>query len=725
MIQVQRMQKVCRSVGWVGLSVVGLSLAACDTQTGEARVAEISDSYPPAPRIDHTDNYFGESVADPYRWMEDLGHPDVQSWVAAQNALSEPYLEAIGARPSIVARLTELWDYERYGTPQVEGGTYFFTHNDGLQDQDVLYVAESLEAEPRVLVDPNGFSEDGTVSLAGYSISPDGSHLAYAQSDGGTDWRTWRIRDVRTGSDLDDEIAFTKFTSVAWAPDGSGFYYSRYPQGENGEGDGQSSVSIYFHTLDSPQMSDVLVYGIPDYPTRNPYPTVTHDGGYLVVRVSDGFSANALYYRRLDGEGAVVPLLDDWDALYNFVGNDGPVFYIHTNKDAPRWRIVAVDIRDPGRMVDVVPESDHALDQVSLTGGRFVAEYLQDARSAVRVFYVNGNLEREIELPGLGSVSGFAGDPDDTHTFYRLTSFTEPGAVYRYDLATGRSALWKRARATFDPDAFTARQVFVESRDGTQVPMFLVHRSDLDVSTPQPTLLYGYGGFNISLTPSFSVSRLVWMERGGVLAIANLRGGGEYGEAWHEAGTKTRKQNVFDDFIAAAEWLIDQGLAAPNTLAIQGGSNGGLLVGAVTLQRPELFGATLPAVGVMDMLRYHTASQNARSWSSDYGLSENEEEYRALRAYSPVHNVRTGVCYPPTLITTADHDDRVVPWHSFKFGAAVQAAQDCGNPVLVRVETRAGHGAGKPTWMRIEEIADQWAFLELHLGHEPTAADAL
>lgn len=700
-----------------------LTAAACEPPPGDAQPADTEAMYPPANRTDHTDSYFGEEVADPYRWMEDVEAPAVQVWVEAQNAMSVPYLKSISARAEIAARLEELWDYERVGVPEVEGGTLFYSRNNGLQDQDVLMVQDSSDGEPVVLIDPNTFSEDGTVSLAGYSVSPDGVRVAYGQSDGGTDWKTWRVRDVESGIDLDEVIGFTKFTGISWTPDGRGFYYSRYPETPEGDGDGQSAVTIYYHALGTPQSADEPVYSLPDHPRRNPYGQVTEDGRYLIIRVSDGYEANGLYYKDLEGEGDVIRLLDRWDALYTFVGNEGSTFYLHTNKDAPRWRVVALDVNRPDQLRDIVPETGEAMVSVSWVGGRLFTEYLSDASSSVRVYDAGGGFEQDVDLPALGSASGFGGDAEDTETYYGVTSFTDPGAVFRFDIATGESSLWKRSTVAFDPDEYVTQQVFVESADGTRVPIFLVHRSDLDVSQPQPTVLYGYGGFNISLTPSFSLARLVWMERGGILAVANLRGGGEYGADWHAAGTRTNKQNVFDDFITAAEWLIETGMASPQTLAIQGGSNGGLLVGAVMTQRPDLFGAALPAVGVMDMLRYHTASSNARAWSSDYGLSENEEEFRALSAYSPLHNLEEGVCYPPTLITTADRDDRVVPWHSFKFGAAAQAAQGCDNPILVRVETRAGHGAGKPTWMRIEEIADSWAFLEHHLRAEDLATD--
>jgi prolyl oligopeptidase len=673
----------------------------------------VPTEYPDASRGTHIDQYFDASVADPYRWMEEVESPEVATWVEAQNALAAPFLEAIPGHGGIKDRLTELWNYERFGTPYKEGGLYFYSRNDGLQDQDVVYVAEGLESEPRILLDPNTFSEDATIALAGMSVSPGGRYVAYATSDGGTDWNNWHVRDIASGDDLEDMVSYTKFTGASWLPNEAGFFYSRHPLGPDGQGDGQAQVQVYFHSVGTSQDADELVYTVEDSESRNPFGTVTEDGRYLIIDLFEGYNSNAVYFRDLGAPGAgVVRLLDEWDALYTFLGNDGPRFFFHTNKDASRNRVISIDVRDPDQIVEVIPEAEETLESASYVGGYFVAQYLKDASSLVRVFDGDGGVVRNVDLPGIGSVQGFGGHADDPQTFYSFQSYTVPPTIFSYDLATGESAVYRETAVDFDPAEYEIHQLFYSSPDGTRVPMFVTHRRGLEMNGENPTLLYAYGGFNISETPYFAVSRLVWLEMGGVFVSANLRGGGEYGEEWHLAGTKTRKQNVFDDFIAAAEHLIDEGYTSPARLAIQGGSNGGLLVGATITQRPELFGAALPAVGVLDMLRYHTASLNARQWSSDYGLSENEEEFRALLAYSPVHNVREGSCYPPTLVTTADRDDRVVPWHSFKFGAALQFAQGCENPIFVRVETRAGHGAGKPTWMRIEEIADAWAFLK-------------
>ncbi len=683
--------------------------------------------YPETRRVDHTDTYHGTVVADPYRWLENLDGTETAAWVAAQNALARPYLENVAGREAIESRLRELWNYERFDVPFKEGSNYFYSRNDGLQNQSVLYVTPDLNAPARAIIDPNTFSEDATISLGGLSVGPEGHRLAYGVSDGGTDWRIWRVRNVDTGQDLPDELRGMKFASVDWAKDGSGLYYSRYPQTPDGTWDDSKQVRVYFHELGTAQNDDRLIYEVTDHPRRNPYANVTDDGRFLILNLFDGYQANGIYYKDLAQENApIVRLLDKWDGLYNFLGNNGTRFFFSTTKDAPLGKVVSLDIGEPEAISTVIPEGRERLEGVSYVGGKLVAQYLKDAQSVVRVYDENGAGGSEVALPGIGTISGFYGDSDATETFFSFSSFTTPGAIYRYDLASGDVTLWKAATpAGIDPGDFDAKQIFYTSKDGTRVPMFIISKKGLQLNGANPTLLYGYGGFDVSLTPGYSPARMAWLEMGGVLAIPNLRGGGEYGKAWHDAGTKLQKQNVFDDFIAAAEWLIANNYTRPSKLAIQGGSNGGLLIGATMTQRPDLFGAALPAVGVLDMLRYHTASANAWQWSSDYGLSDNADEFQALYAYSPVHNVDPGTCYPPTLITTADHDDRVVPWHSFKFAAALQAAQACDNPILIRVETRAGHGAGTPTWMRIEQAADQWAFLTKALGMEaPSYSEA-
>jgi prolyl oligopeptidase len=680
--------------------------------------------YPAAERGPTVDVLHGTEVADPYRWME-KDSSELAAWVKAENALAEPYLAAIPARESLKTRLTELWDYEQYGyawlddksrMPVKKGGRYFYVEKSGSQNQGILYWAPSLDAAPKVLVDPNALSADATASLADYAISPDGRFVAYAVSDGGTDWDTWRVREVETGRDLPDLIGDTKFTGVSWLPDASAFYYSRYPKGADGKGDDQQQVSVYRHRLGSSQSDDERVYTVTENPRHNPYGTVTEDGRWLVIAVTYGFESNAIHLRDLAKPDApVVRLFDQWDGIYDFLGVMDGRLYFRTTQGAPRGRVIAVDPATQA-VAEVVPEAKQTLYQASLAGGQVIASYLEDARTQVSIYGKDGKRLRDLRLPGLGTAIGFPDAPKENETFFAYTDYLTPLALYRYDIAKDEVSLFRKPTVSFDGGPFITEQVFFESGDGTRVPMFVTRRKDTKQDGSNPTLLYGYGGFDVSLTPSYSAAMAAWLELGGIYAVANLRGGGEYGANWHDAGTKVKKQNVFDDFIAAAEWLIAKGYTSPAKLAIHGRSNGGLLVGAVIAQRPELFGAALPGVGVLDMLRYHTASANAYAWSSDYGTVEDAEQFRALRAYSPVHNLEPGRCYPPTLVTTADHDDRVVPWHSFKFAAALQHAQACDKPVLIRIETRAGHGAGKPTWMQVEDWANQWAFLAKALG---------
>jgi prolyl oligopeptidase len=706
-------------------------LAACSTMMASDASADSAPAvrYPAAMRGPVVDEYHGTRVADPYRWMEAPG-PAVAAWVASQNELSQPYLNAIPAREPLRARLTELWDYEQYGyswlneksrVPVKRGGRYFFVEKSGKQNQGVLYWAEAVDATPRVLVDPNTLSKDATASLADYSISPDGRLVAYAVSDGGTDWDTWHLREVDSGRDLPDLIRDTKFTRVSWTADAKAFYYSRYPKAPDGRGDDQQQVSVYRHRIGTAQEADELVYAITDNPRHNPYGEVSEDGRWLVLQISYGFDSNAMHLRDLSKPDApVVRILDKWDGLYEFLGSVGERLYFKTTQGAPRGRVIALETGESASgnpaIVEIVPEAASTLYQASLTGGHVIANYLEDARSRVQVYRMDGSPRGELRLPGLGTVTGFPDAPKENESFFAYTDYLTPLALYRYDIAKDEIQPFRRPTVSFDPAPYLTEQVFYTSRDGTRIPMFIIRRRDTALDGDNATLLYGYGGFDVSLTPAYTPVIAAWLERGGIYAVANLRGGGEYGAAWHQAGTKTRKQNVFDDFIAAAEWLIAKRYTKPARLAIHGRSNGGLLVGAVMAQRPELFGAALPGVGVMDMLRYHTASANAYAWSSDYGTVEDPEQFRALLSYSPLHNLKPGRCYPPTLATTADHDDRVVPWHSYKFTAALQQTQGCANPVLVSIETRAGHGAGKPTWMQIEDWANQWAFLAKHLG---------
>lgn len=683
---------------------------------GSAHIVGVSLDYPNAPAVDQVDVIHGERVMDPYRWMEDPNLASTKAWVKAQNEISFGFLEQIDERGAIRERLTGLQDYERFGTPNKKGGRYFYSRNDGLQDQSVLYVAESLNARPRTLLDPNALSDEGTVSLSSYSVSDDGSMLAYGVSRAGSDWIEFFVRDVETGRDLEDHIKWAKFTGASWTKDGRGFYYSRYDEPSEDEKHESANYfqKLYFHEVGTPQSEDRLVYERPDKKEWGFGGSVTEDGAYLVINVWEGTSRkNGVFYKDLRSPGGeIVELLNDFDAQYSFIANTGPTFYFTTDLDAPMQRVIAIDIRNPDRSnwETIIPETDNALRGVGAVGGRFVASYLTDARSQVEVFDLTGELVREVELPGIGSAGGFGGRMDDTETFYSFSSFTNPGAIYRYDVATGESELFRAPDVDFDSEAYTTRQVFVRSKDGTRVPMFLVHKKDFERTGDAPTLLYGYGGFNIPITPSFSVSRIAWLEMGGVYAVANLRGGGEYGKEWHDAGRLLDKQNVFDDFIAAGEYLIRENYTSSSRLAISGRSNGGLLVGACMTQRPDLWGACLPGVGVMDMLRFHLFTIGW-AWVSDYGKVEEENHFRNLLSYSPLHNIREGVCYPPTLITTADTDDRVVPAHSFKFAQTLQDAQGCENPILIRIETSAGHGAGKPTSKRIEEQTDELAFL--------------
>jgi len=685
--------------------------------------------YPETGRVDVVDDYHGTKVADPYRWLENdvRESEEVAEWVAAQNRVTDAYLETLETRDYFADRLAALWNYERFGLPVKRGQRYFFTRNDGLQNQSVLYVQDGLGGEPRVLIDPNTWSEDGTVSLAQWVPGPEGAHVAYGIQDGGSDWRTWRILDVESGELLDDELQWLKFTSVAWDADGEGFYYSRYPAPDP-EAKFQSlnlNQKVFHHLLGQNQSDDELVYERPDQPEWGFFSTVTDDGNYLVITIFHGTDNRyRVAWKDLNEPDAPANMLiDEFSHDYSFVGNQGTRFFFYTNDGAPQYRLVAIDLDAPDQRTELIGERDHVLRGVNHVGGHFVASYLEDARSAVRVHAPDGAFVREVELPGIGSASGFGGKPDDPETFFGFSSFNRPPTLYRYDVATGASSVWQAADVDFDPDAYTVRQVFYTSRDGTRVPMFIAHRSDLQPDGETPTLLYGYGGFNISLTPSFSVPNLAWMEAGGVYAQANLRGGGEYGREWHQAGTRTRKQNVFDDFIAAGEYLIENNITSPGHLGTYGRSNGGLLVGAVTNQRPDLFSAALPAVGVMDMLRFDQFTAG-RFWVDDYGSSSNPEEFEALYAYSPVHNVEAGAEYPAVLVTTADTDDRVVPGHSFKYAAALQAADTGNAPTLIRIETRAGHGAGTPVQMLIDLYADQWAFLARHTGLSAPSAPA-
>ncbi len=692
-----------------------LAMALVTTMIGCATTSPRRE-YPAARKTDQTDNYHGTVVADPYRWLEDDNSAETKAWVTAENQVTFGYLETIPQRAAIKARLTELWNYERYGIPFKQGSRYFISRNDGLQNQSVLYTMSSLDAAPQLLLDPNKLSTDGTVALGGYDLTEDGNLMAYGLSTAGSDWQEWKVRDVRTGQDLSDVVKWVKFSSASWTKDGQGFFYSRYdePTEQTKMTKANYFHKLYYHRLGTAQSEDRLIYHRPDHKDWNFGGGVTDDGHYLIISASQGTDPkNRVLYQDLQTPGApVVELLMDFDADYTFVDNDGPVLFFRTDLNAPRHRIIAIDVTKPERTnwKEIIPEGPETLVGVNVINNQLVCSFLKDAHSQVRIYNLNGKLVREVALPGIGTVGGFGGKRSDKETFYSFTGFTSPGTIFRYDVPSGASTVFRAPKLKFNPDDFETKQIFYTSKDGTRVPMFISHKKGLKLDGKNPTVLYAYGGFNISITPAFSVAVLDWMEMGGVYAVPNLRGGGEYGEQWHQAGTKLRKQNVFDDFIGAAEWLIANHYTSSKKLAISGGSNGGLLVGACLTQRPDLYGAALPAVGVMDMLRFHKFTIGW-AWTSDYGSSDNADEFKALHAYSPLHNIKPGTRYPATLVTTADHDDRVVPAHSFKFAATLQAAQAGSAPVLIRIETKAGHGAGKPTSKLIEEAADKWAFL--------------
>jgi prolyl oligopeptidase len=683
--------------------------------------------YPPARKADQADDFFGRTIEDPYRWLEDPDSPETRAWIDAENRVTAAWLAAIPEREAIRARLARLWNHERFGAPSREGPFYIYSRNSGLQNQAVIYKAANLHAPPEPLIDPNTLSESGTVALGGLSFSEDGRLMAYALAASGSDWLEWHVRDVATATDLPDVVKWSKFSGAAWLKDGSGFFYGRFD--DPGPGERLKALNtnqkLFFHAVGTSQEEDRLVYARPDQPAWGFSAEVTDDGRFLVIVQTEGTeNRNRVFLLDLsDPDATVVSFLDAFDASYGVAGNDGDVFYVRTNHGAPRYRLVAIDRNDPRPSAwrELIPGGSgrDVLEGVTMVNGRFVTTWMTDAHNRLRIFGLDGRPAGEIALPGIGSIGELTGRREHTEAFYTFTSFTHPTSVYRYDFETGRSELWRRPAAAFDPSGFETRQVFYESRDGTRIPMFVTGRKGLARDGLNPTYLYGYGGFNVPLTPAYSPAMAAWLELGGLYAVANLRGGSEYGQEWYDAGRLERKQNVFDDFIAAAEYLIAAGFTSASKLAIAGGSNGGLLVGACVTQRPDLFAAALPAVGVLDMLRYHKFTIGW-AWKSDYGDPDTREGFEINIKYSPLHNLRPGVCYPATLITTADHDDRVVPAHSFKFAATLQAAQAGPAPVLIRIETEAGHGAGKPTDKQIDEKADVFAFLVKVLGMTTT-----
>ncbi len=682
----------------------------------------VLDPYPVTNKVDQTDDYFGTIVADPYRWLEDDNSEETAEWVTAQNEVTFGYLEQIPFRSKVKERLEQIWDYPKYSSPFKEGDNYYFFKNDGMQNQYVMYKQTSLDAEPEVFLDPNTFSEDGTVALSGLEFNKDGDYLAYSISKSGSDWGEIFIMDAETKELLDDHIEWVKFSGMSWKDDG--FYYSRYDEPK--EGDELQAVNefhkIYFHKMGTSQDKDILIHKNDDFPLRNYYAGTTEDETFVYMSESEGTSGNSLYAKKLDGTQEEFTLIaEGFDHEYNVIDNIEDKLLLMTNENAPRWQLVLVDPANSEKVnwQVIIPENEEVLQTVSLIGGKIIAEYMKDATSVAYIYDYEGNRIGEFNLPGIGSLSGIRGKKDEDMAFYSFTSFIFPSTIYKYDAANNSSEEYKRSEIDFNSDAYETKQVFYDSKDGTKIPMFLVHKKGLKLNGKNPTYLYGYGGFNISLTPRFRMTSLVLLENGFVYAVANLRGGGEYGEDWHEAGIKMKKQNVFDDFIAAAEYLIAEKYTSPEKLAIAGGSNGGLLVGVCMIQRPDLFKVVLPAVGVMDMLRYHKFTIGW-AWASDYGTSEDSEDmFKYLLGYSPLHALQDSIAYPATFVTTADHDDRVVPAHSFKFAAALQEKHQGENPVLIRVDVKAGHGGGKPTSKIIEEYADEWSFMMYNLGVDP------
>ncbi|MDH4020637.1 MAG: prolyl oligopeptidase family serine peptidase [Xanthomonadales bacterium] len=716
------MKKLCL------ILLVPVLLSACSepvSETVEVVAEPVGLAYPVTDKVDHVDNYHGTDVADSFRWLEDDVRESeaVSSWVDAQNEVTFAYLDTIKERGAINSRMKELWDYERYSLPEKEGGRYFYSYNNGLQNQDIVYTQTDLDAEPELLIDPNSWSEDGTVALGAYYPSPDGKHVAYMVQDGGSDWRMGKVMEVESSEVLSDQLDWLKFTGLSWAGDSSGFYYSRYPATKEEEKfqSLNKNMTVFFHQLGTTQDQDRVVYANPKQPDWRPNGQVTEDGKHLVITVAIGTDDrySILHQDLNEPDAEPVMIIEGFEYDYTLAGSIGDDLYFRTNDGAPCNRLIAINSKQPVRdhWREVIAETEDVLDDVNLVGGKIITTYMQDAKTVVKVMDTDGKQTGVVDLPGIGSAYGFEGKFNDDETFFAFTSFNSPTAISKLNISSGEVTAFKTPEVAMNPDDYIVKQVFYTSKDGTRVPMFIAHRKDVVPDGNTPTMLYGYGGFNISMTPRYSTVRLTWMDMGGVYAVANLRGGGEYGEEWHQAGTKLNKQNVFDDFIAAAEYLIAEGYTNPDKLAIFGGSNGGLLVGAVANQRPDLFGAAIPAVGVMDMLRFHnfTAGQ---FWTDDFGSSDNPEEFEALLKYSPYHNIKEGTDYPAILVTTADTDDRVVPGHSFKYAAALQEAQAGDDPVLIRIETRAGHGAGVPTDKVIEGYSDSWAFLLENLEME-------
>lgn len=694
-------------------AIIVLAVSACQNQAPK----QITLTYPETKKIDQVDDYFGTEIADPYRWLEDDNAEEVKAWVEEQNSATFSYLENIPYRDKIKSRIEELYNYPKYSSPMRAGDYYFFYKNDGLQNQSVIYVQKGLDGEPEVFIDPNALSEDGTVRIYLIGFSKDDRYAAFSRSEAGSDWRSIGIMEIATKKELSDKIEWVKFSGAKWYKDG--FFYSGWDKPEEGEElKGQNKYQkLFYHKLGEPQEKDILVWEDREHPFRYVGASVTEEEEYLFLMVSEGTSGNELYYRKLDGiKGKFLPLIEGFENDSYPIDNVGDKFLVFTDIDADNNKVVLIDPKKPDKKnwKTIIPEKPNALSWAWTAGGQLFCDYLEDAYTKVYQYDLDGKLVREIELPTLGSAWGFGGKRDETTLFYTFTSFTYPSTIYKYDIESGKSEVFRESEVTFVPEDYEVKQVFYKSKDGTQVPMFIVHKKGLALDGRNPCFLTGYGGFDASMTPYFSTFRILLLENGCVVAIPNLRGGGEYGEEWHEAGMLHNKQNVFDDFIAAAEYLIEQKYTSSDLLAISGASNGGLLVGACMTQRPELFKVALPAVGVMDMLRYHEFTVGW-GWIVEYGTSEDEEHFKTLVAYSPLHNLKEGISYPATLVTTADHDDRVVPAHSFKFIAALQEKHGGDDPVLIRIETRSGHGSSNVTKM-IEESADEYAFMFYNMG---------
>lgn len=694
-------------------ALVALVLTSCSGDSG-SKIPAVT--YPETRKTDTVDDYFGTRVADPYRWLEDDKSEETKNWVQAQNKVTFGYLEQIPSRNKIKERLTKIWNFEKMSTPYKKGKYYIYSLNNGIQNQGVLYYREGLNGTPKVLLDPNTLSADGTVSLSGTSISQDGKYMAYGTSKSGSDWVEYDVLEVETGKKLTDHLKWVKFSGISWQ--GDGFYYSRYDAPKGSELSAKNEFhKVYYHKVGTSQDEDKLIYNDTDHPNRNFGAEVTDDQQWLLVYTTESTSGNALMVMNLAKPNSPMQVIvDNFDNDYGVLDVVGSKMLVRTNKDAPRYRLVEIDINNPApeNWKEIIPQQKELLEETTLAADKIVVTYLVDVKTKVYIYDRNGNREGEIPMPGIVNCNSLSGSKKDSLLFYNVVSYTAPASIYKYNVLTKTTALYQKPNIDFNSDDYETKQVFFPSKDGTKIPMFITHKKGIKLDGSNPCFLFGYGGFNISYTPEFRIDRAVFLEAGGVYAVANMRGGGEYGEEWHKAGTKCQKQNVFDDYIAAAEYLVKENYTNKEKLAIHGRSNGGLLIGAVMTQRPDLCKVCIPQVGVLDMLRYHRFTIG-RAWSTDYGLSENEAEFKCLYAYSPLHNVKK-VEYPATLIVTGDHDDRVVPAHSFKFAATLQANQQGKNPVLIRIDTNGGHGSGKPTMQQIEEYSDIWAFVFENLG---------